>query len=154
MIGISGEVEEVRKYAYLAQKITDILLKERELDALGAQKKNRLNYVIRCLLNREPLADRYLKDTLQENGLTEKSACRVVVVQLNSRYNPNNLFMIQSAITQTFAQMQAGFYRYNYPNEYILIIEENLLEQKKWALRKLSENYRNVLRLVLEMPQQ
>lgn len=147
VIGISGEVEEVRKYAYLAQKITDILLKERELDALGAQKKNRLNYVIRCLVNREPLADRYLKDTLQENGLTEKSVCRVVVVQLNSRYNPNNLFMIQSAITQTFAQMQAGFYRYNYPNEYILIIEENLLEQKKWALRKLSENYRNVLEI-------
>lgn len=27
VIGISGEVEEVRKYAYLAQKITDILLK-------------------------------------------------------------------------------------------------------------------------------
>ena len=128
VIGISGEVEEVRKYAYLAQKITDILLTERELDALGAQKKNRLNYVIRCLVNREPLADRYLKDMLQENGLTEKSACRVVVVQLNSRYNPNNLFMIQSAITQTFAQMQAGFYRYNYPNEYILIIEENLLD--------------------------
>lgn len=147
VIGISGEVEEVRKYAYLAQKITDILLKERELDALGAQKKNRLNYVIRCLVNREPLADRYLKDMLQENGLTEKSACRVVVVQLNSRYNPNNLFMIQSAITQTFAQMQAGFYRYNYPNEYILIIEEKLLEQKKWALRKLSENYRNVLEI-------
>lgn len=103
--------------------------------------------MIRCLVNREPLADRYLKDMLQENGLTEKSACRVVVVQLNSRYNPNNLFMIQSAITQTFAQMQAGFYRYNYPNEYILIIEENLLEQKKWALRKLSENYRNVLEI-------
>lgn len=72
VIGISGEVEEVRKYAYLAQKITDILLKERELDALGAQKKNRLNYVIRCLVNREPLADRYLKDMLQENGLTGK----------------------------------------------------------------------------------
>ena len=43
----------MRKYAYLAQKITDILLKERELESLGAQKKNRLNYVIRCLINRE-----------------------------------------------------------------------------------------------------
>lgn len=147
VIGISGEVEEVRKYAYLAQKITDILLKERELDALGTQKKNRLNYVIRCLVNREPLAERYLKDTLQENGLSEASVCRVVLVQLNSRYNPNNLFMIQSAITQTFAQMQAGFYRYNYPNEYILIIEDHLLEQKMPLLRRLSENYRNVLEI-------
>ena len=69
VIGISGAVEEVRKYAYLAQKITDILLKERELESLGAQKKNRLNYVIRCLINRENMNTAYLSDTLKENRL-------------------------------------------------------------------------------------
>lgn len=100
VIGISGAVEEVRKYAYLAQKITDILLKERELESLGAQKKNRLNYVIRCLINRENMNTAYLSDTLKENGLSEDTLCRVVIVRLNVRYNPNNLFMIQSAITQ------------------------------------------------------
>lgn len=105
VIGISGAVEEVRKYAYLAQKITDILLKERELESLGAQKKNRLNYVIRCLINRENMNTAYLSDTLKENGLSEDTLCRVVIVRLNVRYNPNNLFMIQSAITQAFAQL-------------------------------------------------
>ena len=66
----------------------------------------------------------YLSDTLKENGLSEDTLCRVVIVRLNVRYNPNNLFMIQSAITQAFAQMNCSFYRYNYPNEYILIIEK------------------------------
>mgnify|MGYP003294312196 CR=1 FL=1 len=64
----------------------------------------------------------YLSDTLKESGLSEDTLCRVVIVRLNVRYNPNNLFMIQSAITQAFAQMNCSFYRYNYPNEYILII--------------------------------
>lgn len=37
---------------------------------------------------------------IDENGLSEDTLCRVVIVRLNVRYNPNNLFMIQSAITQ------------------------------------------------------
>jgi carbohydrate diacid regulator len=145
VIGISGDVEKIRKYAYLAQKITDILLKERELDALGVQKKNRLNYVIRSLISREPVAEQYLQDTLAENGLSGSSVCRVVLVQLNPQYNPNNLFMIQSAITQAFRQMGSDFYRYNYPNEYILIIEDQLLKKKYHVLRRLAETYREVL---------
>jgi hypothetical protein len=37
---------------------------------------------------------------IDEKGLSEDALCRVVIVRLNVRYNPNNLFMIQSAITQ------------------------------------------------------
>lgn len=37
---------------------------------------------------------------IDENGLSGDELCRVVIVRLNVRYNPNNLFMIQSAITQ------------------------------------------------------
>ena len=147
VIGISGDPEEVGKYAYLAQKITAILLKEREIDSLGNQEKNRLNYVIRCLVNNEPLGKQYLEDTLEENHLSAESLCQVVVVQINSRYNPNNLFMIQSSITQSFASLQTKFYRYNYPNEYILIIEEGKLKKNLRILKSLADNYRHVLRI-------
>lgn len=146
-IGISGEVEEVRKYAYLAQRITDILLKERELDAQGTQKNNRLHYVIRCLINGEPVDSVYLSEVLNENGLHESSVCRVVLVRLNSRYNPSNLFMIQTAITQAFSRMESNFYRYNYPNEYILIMAEEAMKKYSYILRKLSETYEGVLHI-------
>ncbi len=146
VIGISGEASEVRKYAYLAQRITEILLKERELDAQGVQRKNRLNYVIRCLVNRKPLDARYLRETLKENGLSEDAVCRVILVELNARYNPNNLFMIQSAVTQTFRQMNTGFYRYNYPNEYILIMESRCLTAlNQRLLEQLAEAHREML---------
>lgn len=42
---------------------------------------------------------------IDENGLAEDTLCRVVIVRLNVRYNPNNLFMIPSAITQAFVQL-------------------------------------------------
>ncbi len=146
VIGISGEVEEVRKYAYLAQRITEILLKERELDAQGMQRKSRLNYVIRCLVNQEPLDERYLRETLKENGLTADAACRVILVELNARYNPNNLFMIQSAVTQAFQKMDAGFYRYNYPNEYILIMESrHFTTETQLVLENLAAAHKEML---------
>lgn len=146
VIGISGEAEEVRKYAYLAQRITEILLKERELDAQGMQRKSRLNYVIRCLVNQEPLDERYLSETLKENGLTTDAVCRVILVSLNARYNPNNLFMIQSAVTQAFQKMGTGFYRYNYPNEYILIMENRHFTAKpQQVLESLAAAHQEML---------
>ncbi len=64
---------------------------------------------------------------------------------LNVRYNPNNLFMIQSAIIQAFAQMNCSFYRYNYPNEYILIIEKERLGENRHILKRLADTYEKVL---------
>ncbi len=145
VIGISGDPKKVEKYAYLAQKITGILLKEREIDSMGSQKKNRLNYVIRSLINKEPIGEEYLQETLKENHLHRDSLCQVVLVQINSRYNPNNLFMIQASITQSFANLQTNFYRYNYPNEYILIIEAEKLSQNLQILEKLASQYSHVL---------
>ncbi len=145
VIGISGNPKEVEKYAYLAQKITGILLKEREMESMGSQRKNRLNYVIRSLINNEAIEKSYLLETLKENHLQIDSLCQVVVVQINSRYNPNNLFMIQSSITQSFANLQTNFYRYNYPNEYILIIEEEKLKRNLEILKKLAKQYDYVL---------
>ncbi len=69
----------MRKYAYLTEN-HGYLLKERELESRGAQKKNRLNYVIRCLINGENMNTAYLSDTLKENGLSEDTLCRVVIV--------------------------------------------------------------------------
>jgi carbohydrate diacid regulator len=82
---------------------------------------------------------------IDEKGLSEDTLCRVVIVRLNVRYNPNNLFMIQSAITQAFAQMNCSFYRYNYPNEYILIIEKERLEKNRHILKRLADTYEKVL---------
>lgn len=145
VIGISGDIGEVRKFAYLAQKITDLLIREREIDALGSQKKNRLNYVIRCLINNEAVNHDYLTDTLNENNLSETSICRVVIVQLNTRYNINNLFMIQTAITHAFSQIGASFYRYNYPNEFIMIAESDSIMNNINILKNLADTYAGLL---------
>ena len=80
VIGISGDINEVRKYAYLAQKITSILLKERELDRMGVQKKNRMNYIIHSLIYNEPIENSYVADSLEKYGFENDTICRCVVI--------------------------------------------------------------------------
>lgn len=144
-IGISGELEEVRKYAYLAQKITSILLKERELDMLGVQKKNRLNYIIRSLIHNEPIQQTYLKKTIQSFNFNEDTPCRAVLIHLNAKYNPSNLFMIQDKITSVIEALGAQLYTYNYPNEYIILLPAEDLLQQHYLLEYLVETYAPIL---------
>ena len=64
VIGISGEPEKVRKYAYLAQKITTLLLREYELESYEHTKKTQLNHVIRSIIFHEYINPEYLKSFL------------------------------------------------------------------------------------------
>ena len=66
VIGISGEPAEVRKYAYLAQKITTLLLREHELDQQEHHQKSQLNQVIRSLIYKEDVNLEYLTDFLKK----------------------------------------------------------------------------------------
>lgn len=145
VIGISGRVSEIRRYARLSQRITQILLKEREIEALGYQKKSRQNYVIRGLINGEDLDERYIKETLKENSLSAASLCRVVLVKINAPDEAGDLFMIHSAVTRAFQQMGQSFYRYHYPDEYLMIMESRQLSSCRPVLSRLSEDYRQVV---------
>ena len=49
VIGITGVPEEVRKYAYLAQRITALLLREQEYDARNRNAQVETDYVVRAL---------------------------------------------------------------------------------------------------------
>ena len=51
VIGISGEPDEVRSYAYLAEKITRLLIREQELNDASRTQTEKKTYLIQTLLN-------------------------------------------------------------------------------------------------------
>ena len=75
-VGISGDVEEARKYAALAQKITTILLRERELEARGSQKRSKISYMLRTLIRQDITDYTELKALFKENGIRESGKYR------------------------------------------------------------------------------
>lgn len=148
-IGISGDVEEVRKYGYLAQRITDILLLERDLDSQGNQQKNRLNYIIRTLVSGDPLNPAYMRDFLSEYRLSENLPYRTLLIQSSSNCNPNNLSMIQQRVFQAFEQMDSPLYTFNYPNEYILLMSDSDCRNRFFLIEKLAFDCSGILKIGL-----
>ena len=129
VIGISGEPAEVRKYAYLAQKITTLLLREHELDQQEHYQKTQLNQVIRSLIYMEDVNLDYLTDFLKEFNATPNKEYQTIIVKLNSRYHPSNLSLIEKYIYCAFEQTESKLYTFNYSNEYILLLETEKVER-------------------------
>ena len=98
VIGISGDPEEVRKFATLAQKITFLLLREREINLESRNRQAEDAYVIRALTQGEAISSSYLRYFLIARGLSETALCRTVVIRLSSRWNPANLSMITEKV--------------------------------------------------------
>ena len=50
VIGISGPPEDVRKFGYLAVRVTLLLIREQELDAAVRSRREKIRYMIRSLV--------------------------------------------------------------------------------------------------------
>jgi carbohydrate diacid regulator len=147
VIGISGSPEEVRKYAYLAQKITTLLLREHELDTLEHTQKTQLNHVMRALIDHNYINPEYLKAFLKKYNAFLDNHYQTIIVKLDTRYNPSNLAMIEQYIYQAFELTGSKLYTFNYSNEYILFLESKKLKQWLYLFEQLSSKHAPLLKI-------
>jgi carbohydrate diacid regulator len=146
-IGISGEPDEARKYAYLAQRITSLILREHEIDYLNYSKKNELNYIIRSLIGNEEINYNYFIDFMKENNLSLTDEYCTILVKLDARYNPANLSMIEHSIIDTFNQTGNPLYTFHYPNEYIMILLVKEFKKWEYLFKALADKYKKILKI-------
>ena len=148
VIGITGDPEEAGRYAYLAQRITSLLLKEHDLDRESQDRRTRINYVIRSMIHQENIDQSFMLETLRMNGFRDMNAlCRILVVQLDSRYNPSNISLIESEILRVFSLAAPCLYTFNYPGEYVLLSEGTSFKRNLSQFRDLEERFRGLLQI-------
>ena len=147
VIGISGVPSEVRKYAYLAQKITTLLLREHELEQYEHTKKTQLNHIIRSLIFHEYVNPDYLKSFLNNYQTTLDIYYQTILIKLDSRYNPSNISMIEQYIYQAFEITGSPLYTFNYSNEYILFIETEKLSNYLYIFEQLGKKHAPLLKI-------
>ena len=147
VIGISGAPSEVRKFAYLAQKITTLLLREHELEQYEHTKKIQLNHVIRSLIFHEYINPDYLKSFLNNYQTSLDISYQTILIKLDTRYNPSNLSMIEQYIYQAFDMTGSLLYTFNYSNEYILFLETSKLKQFLYIFEQLGKKHAPLLKI-------
>lgn len=147
VIGISGEPTEVRKYAYLAQKITTLLLREHKLNTLEHNQKTQLNHIMRALMEHSYINPEYLKAFIKKYNTTLDTHYQTILVKLDTRYNPSNLAMIEQYIYQAFELTGSKLYTFNYSNEYILFLESKKVKQWLYLFEQLSKKHAPLLKV-------
>ncbi len=147
VIGISGEPEKVRKYAYLAQKITNLLLREHELEIHEHNQKTQLTHIIRSIIFHDYINPDYLRKFLKKYNTSLDKTYRTITIRLDSRYNPSNLSMIEYYIYRVFEFTESPLYTFIYPNEYILLLEENKFQKYLYAFEQLGEKQSPLLKI-------
>lgn len=124
VIGISGPPGEVRTYARLAERITGLLIREREIGAFSRTQEERRSYVINGLIRRESMAEEYLKEALAEWGIARDTGKRVAVIRVYGRPYAADGAVLDQDIRRLFERARACLYTRNYPDEYLAVLEE------------------------------
>lgn len=149
VIGISGDPEEVRKYAYLAVRITMLLIREQELEAFNRSQKEKMSYIMQSLLNDEGVNKEYLLNCMQEMKIKVEEEMRVFYIKINTRYNVSNISLLEQKLVRIFEQMDCNLYMYQYPNEYVGVIRESRMEDSRKLFETFAGEYQDLLKIAI-----
>jgi len=147
VIGISGEPKEVRQYAYLAVRITKLLIREQEMEVLNRSQKEKMNYIVRSLVKGEVINREYLSECLNDMQLDEKDEMKVVLIWINQRSNTSNASLVEQKLLGLFDFIQVSLYTYEYPNVYIAILSNKKGNTALKSLQEFAESNRDILKV-------
>lgn len=148
VIGISGSPDEVRKFAYLAEKITKLLIREQEIGNASRTLSEKRTYLISWLLSREAAYGKtdhtssfttgsskmddlnYIHDLLQEFQIDTAKKQRILILQMKSDHSTVTVSSIEEKILRMFSDSSVKLYMFQYPTDYVAIIDQSFaLEQ-------------------------
>ena len=127
-IGISGNPNQVGKYALLAQKMTRLILKEHELDYLDFGRKNEASIVLHHLVEGRELDYYYLNQFLNQYHLSEKTDYRLLTFEINSQKQKLLLSQSEMSLLNFFDKLDTAIYTFNYPNQYWLLLSDHMFD--------------------------
>jgi carbohydrate diacid regulator len=147
VIGITGEPDKVRKYAQLARRITLLILREQAMDAKDYDERSQLHYVIRALVFHTKVNQEFLDGILDSYHIPVQTDFRTIILQVDRHNAAEALYSLDGNVTQVFQQIGSKLYCFNYPNEYILLIEEKRFQQWHYLFQQLADENRTYMKI-------
>lgn len=152
VIGISGEPDEVRKYAFLVQKITNLLIRERELASEGRNLLERKRYLLQSFLQPGVGNKEYLNELVYELQVNISKSKRFLIVHLNDDLAKGDLHLFDYAAEEFFQEVGIDLFAYSYPNKYYAVIEDDIFARKRSAFQQLNQMEQSMLRISVGVP--
>lgn len=131
----------MRQYAVLAQKITNLLLKEQEIDTLNYGYKSQETAVVRCLIEDKPVNQAFLIEFLESRKLSVKDRYRTIIIKPDQRYNHSNMTMLETEIHRFFRSIPSALCAVNYPGDYWIVLTDTDFENWRSRIELWAKKY-------------
>ena len=151
IVGISGDVHEVTRFAHLAERISHILLHEKELVAIHRSLDEKKLYVIQSLQSQGLDKNLYFLDCLHTFHLNPSDIFRVVTIEVNTRYNLVNISLLEQDIQRFLTILNESVFAYIYPNKFIALIRNQTFQSHFKKFTQFANENQNIIQLALGM---
>lgn len=151
IVGISGDIREVTRFAHLAERISHILLHEKELVAIHRSLDEKKLYVIQSLQSQGLDKNLYFLDCLHTFHLHPSDIFRVVTIEVNTRYNLVNISLLEQDIQRFLASLNESVFAYIYPNKFIALIRNQTFQSHFEKFTQFANENQNIIQLALGM---
>lgn len=149
VIGISGEPDEVRKYVHLAERITSLLFREREINMTSRSQTDKRHFVIDSFIKGTTENMEYLNSCLKEFKVNTKTDKRLIFIKAETKPHGVNLSMMEQKITVLFHMLGISLFTFYYPNEYLAVIDTKSFEKNSYMLRQFARENTPTLKIAV-----
>ncbi len=123
-IGITGEPDEVSRFGFLVTKITEIFIKEQQLNYRYEYDKHRINHVVKSLIYDSIEDKKEIENILDEFGIELEEKFAVVIFKIAKFNDVRELEKVENDIKSVLKDIGNIFKIYVYPNEFIALVNE------------------------------
>ena len=152
VIGITGNPDEVRKYAKLAERITRLLIREKELDAFNHSEAEKKSYIIRALIDQEDIHPEYLRENLSKWNINEKNSWQLLRLKLSVAETSSFSHSLDNTVQQLFLNLDCQLFTFIYPDEYLAVIDSEVFHRERKLLTDFAQKHTDTLCIAVGNP--
>lgn len=152
IIGISGDPELVRKYGYLAERITNLLIQEKNLQKNSLDAREQMHFLLTSLTQGSNLESDNVKGMLKQYNLAPNDSFQVILFHLNAQDPEINVAFFEEEIKTYFGKEDLTLLTYNYPNDYLALLTPEAFQKMTPEFKQFAARYRGKLRLAVGNP--
>lgn len=156
VIGITGSPEKVRKYAFLAQRITSLLIREQELGQYSRHQADKKQFVISSLLHGDTQNPEYLLKCLKEFQIDPDTPKRLILIHTYPAASGQNYTDSVSGSVLSEHQIQNFFktagitlYTFRYPGDYLAVADNSGFSALSGTLHNFAKKHADNLAIAV-----
>ena len=156
VIGITGSPEKVRKYAFLAQRITSLLIREQELGQYSRHQADKKQFVISSLLHGDTQNPEYLLKCLKEFQIDPDTPKRLILIHTYPAASGQNYTDSVSSSVLSEHQIQNFFktagitlYTFRYPGDYLAVADNSGFSALSGTLHNFAKKHADTLAIAV-----